>query len=485
MLAEAVEDNLTTDGLGVHEEVIDSIKNDDELEANYYYLKAEIKLLLDALGNNGLDVDSIDELTNADANIILDKNVNEIPTGQSESRLAVIYKSVLIKDVITTKLDDALTGNDLVVLDPSAKGIEFNSDIKFYNQEEISVLLDFMDRHASTELGAIDIATMTLDNNDIDLIITSKILYATTSKHIIDNSSLIKPNECIINENSINKIKDENEMEAMLNAIITICGGSVSASVDLSLTDTKIDALCSSIILSATISDKIVNNDAVIVPISSIDSSITSIKVINKEELSLLLKSVLNGLGVSDVEGFDSENITIPDSEKLDILTDSIIMRATITKNIKATNSSDDELDLYIENNVSYVEKTNNLNGLDILVLSQNEIINIVNSIKIINGNSSDKFEIEISIEALLLIDEADVDTALKSSMVHLLIADFLAEYNMSLPSTPVNMQYSYTPSIFDVYNVGSINRNMNYSTMAVSDIKGMLNHLESILGSL
>ena len=479
ILAEAVGDNLSGDGLGIHDDVINSIKLNDEIDSSYYYKKSEIKLLLDALGDNGLDVTDIDELTTASADIILDKNVNEIPEGQSESRLAVIYKSVLIKDVITTKLDEALVGNTLVVVDPQAKDIVFNTNIKFYNQNEISVLLDFMNKHASSELGAIDIATMTLDSTDIDLIVASKILYATTSKHIIDNTTLVKPDECIVTENSINKIKEESEMKAMLNAIITICSGSVNAGVDLELSDSKIEILCSSDILRATISDKVINNSAVIVPNNKIDTEFTSKKVIVKDELDLLLKAVLNGLGVSDVEGFNSDSIAIPESSKLDILTNSEIMRATITKNVKASNSSGTALELYVENNSNYVEKSVDHNNTNILVLSKNEIVSIVDAIKIINGDSSTKFEIEISIEALLLISDTDVDTALQSSMVHLLIADFLADYN----SNTMYGIYSYTPTQYSVYNISSIELNDTYETMSVETIKSFLDYLESKLG--
>lgn len=478
ILAEAVGDNLSGEGLGIHDDVIDSIKLNDEIASSYYYKKSEIKLLLEALGKNGLDVGAIDELTKASADIILDKNVNEIPQGQSESRLAVIYKSVLIKDVITTKLDDALVGNTLVVVDPQAKDIVFNTDIKFYNQNEISVLLDFMNKHTSSELGAIDIATMTLDSSDIDLIVASKILYATTSKHIIDNTTLVKPNECIITENTITKIKEESEMKAILNAIITICSGSVNVGVDLELSDSKIEVLCSSDILRATISDKVINNSAVIVPNNKIDTKFTSKKVIVKDELDLLLKAVLNGLGVSDVEGFSSNSIAIPESSKLDILTNSEIMRATITKNVKASDGTN-ALELYVENNSNYVIKSVDHKNANILVLSKNEIINIVNAIKIINGDSSTKFEIEISIEALLLISDTDVDTALQSSMVHLLIADFLADYN----SNAMYGIYSYTPTQYSVYNISSIELNDAYETMSVETIKNFLADLESRIG--
>ena len=485
VLAEAVNDNLAPSKLGVNEEVVNSIKLNDELESVYYYKKSEIKLLLDALGENGLDVDTIDSLTTADANIILEKNVNEIPTGQSETRLAVIYKSVLVKDVITSKLDDTLLSNTLVVVDPLAKQDRFNDSIYFYNQSEIGILIDFMKKHSSTELDAIDIATMVLDSTDIDSIIGSHILYATTSKHIIDNSSLIKPTECILVENGISKISTVTEMEGMLNAIITICGGRVNSSVDLSLSDSSINALCSSAILRATISDKVINNAAVITPQATIDSSIESVKTINSTELNALLNAVLNGLGVTNVEEFDTDSISIPTSDKLDILTNSSIMRATISKNIKASDGTN-PLTLYVENNSLYVEKAKSANNSDILVLTKEEIINIVNAIKIINGESSSEFDIELSIEVLVGIMELDstkIDTALQSSMVHLLVANFLTDYYESTPA--LQYLYSYTPQSYNVYNINTIENTQAYSTMSKDDIKGLLNKLVEQAGSL
>lgn len=484
-LANAVNDNLSLDGLGVNDAVITSIKLNDEISSQFYYKKSEIKLLLDALGENGLDVNGIDELTSANANIILDKNINEIPEGQAESRLAVIYKSVLIKDVITSKLDAALLNNNLVVVDPLAKAIVFNDTIKFYNEDEISILLSFMKKHASADLAAIDIATMSLDSNDIDSIVNSHILYATTSKHIIENSSLVKPTECIKLENGISKLKEASEMRAMLNAIVTICGGMVNCSVNLSLNSAAISAITSSAILRATISEKIINNASITTPASTIDSSYTSVKVINSTDLSVLLNSVLNGLGIDNVEILDTDMITIPSDENLTVLTDSVIMRATITKNIKASDGTN-PLTLYVENNTSYVCKMKDANNSDILVLTQAEIINIVNAIKIINGESSTTFDIEISIDILvgiMMLDSTKIDAALQSSMVHLLVADLLTDYYTN--TSALAYLYSYTPAVFNVYNINTIEDISVYSTMSKIDIKGLLAKLVDKAGSL
>jgi hypothetical protein len=125
-------------------------------------------------------------------------------------------------------------------------------------------------------------------------------------------------------------------------------------------------------------------------------------------------------------------------------------------------------------------------NNSDILVLTQAEIINIVNAIKIINGESSTTFDIEISIDILvgiMMLDSTKIDAALQSSMVHLLIADLLTDYYTN--TSALAYLYPYTPAVFNVYNINTIEDISVYSTMSKTDIKGLLAKLVDMAGSL
>ncbi len=440
---------LTNDSTKVNPIVLDDAKSNKDQEnlTTTYYKKEEIKRLANALSEQGLGIENLDQISQLDYAEKI-KEFNQIPEGYEKTRLNVIYESNILKNVLSIQLDDILNSNENIINDPDAKYSFISNDILFYFEEELSVIIDFLNLlNSSNSLNELNVSSLNLTEEMKECILDSKILYATTSKFIIENENLIKPNRTILTtEHSIKKIKEPQEMSNLLSAIISLSGGNVSADVDLSLSEEKIDMIVSSSILRATISDEVMNNEYIITPNKEevIDPIFEDIHVLTEEELQHLLLSVLNGLGITDVASFNADLLIIPsEEENVTALVNSIIMRATISKNIKSTDGS---LTMMVENNSKYVSFEYDISNDSIIILTEQEIRDVINSIQYINNGTT--FEIELSTEKLLELasDINKMYEAFESSVVKLLITDFLQKNEINIAGNKIGYTSAVTP---------------------------------------
>lgn len=170
-----------------------------------------------------------------------------------------------------------------------------------------------------------------------------------------------------------------------------------------------------------------------------IPRSIINDNTIDNKEIEMLF-SALSSLGVNTLADF----IDIKIISDLSLLTRSLIMRASITKNINDLNEK-----IYVESEL--VSKDIDYNGNDILILSEREILALGNCL-------STNFEINIDL-FYLYNHIYELDLLLESSIMHILISDILASF------IEVNFKVN-------VYNLSNPSGLISYNILTKEDIE-------------
>lgn len=526
-IVKPLDDALGADALNVHTAVLDSVKETQEGVSKKIYKMTEVSKLIAALTDKGLGIAGLEDMNSLDY-VGMIKELNTVPEGGEGTRLAVLYASDILKDILTVRIGDTLDANSAVVNTPEAKYALAETGVYFYEEQELKIMIDFLNSLGVESLETMDLSTVSIDENIKPYILESKILYATASKYIIENENLVVPTDCtvLITETSYQKLKDFAEMSNLIDAIISLSGGSLSSTINLTLNEEVIQMICSSLILRATITDSLMTNENVVIPDKTevIDNTVLdeAVRVIDETELNHFLYAIYQGLGVESVDSFVIADLQIPygqtKEERTTALTSSWIMRATITENVK---SSEETLPLYVENHADFVEASVDISQRSILILSEQEIAALIDSIGYINQGTT--FEIEVSFEKLLLLAE-DIEKTYKtlnSNIAKILIGNYLTSHTLSVQSASVGytspvtilhinsnsnvdangtiaieghdsytltfaegMYYFTAPSELEVYNLGTRTTEINTGILTCDDIVAYLLYLKGFMAS-
>lgn len=473
-IVKPLDEVLNAEALNVHAAVLDSVKEEQAFISTKIYKMEEVSKLIDALSSKGLGITGLDDMSGLNYIGII-KELNIVPEGEESSRLSVLYTSDILKDILSTRIGDTLDGNTAVVNTPEAKYALTGTEVYFYEEQELKILIDFLNSLGVESLETMDLSTVSINESTKQYILESKILYATASKHIVENEELVVPADCIVKISSTNwwKLKDLTEMTNLIDAVISLSGGALSGAMDLTLNEAVIQMICSSLILRATVTDSLIKNDNVVVPNKGevIDDTVLdeTIKVVTEIELNHFLYAIYKGLGVSSVDSFVVDNLQIPygetKEEQTAALTSSWIMRATITGNVK---SSEDTLPLYVENHTDYIEASVDILQQDILILSEQEIRALIDSIGYINQGTT--FEIEVSFEKLLLLanDIEKTYKTLNSNIAKILIGNYLTSHTLSIQSASIG--YTSGVTTLHINSNSNIDENGNIAIEGYSD---------------
>ncbi len=416
----------------VHENVINYSK--EEVKTEYYYKKIEIKKLID--GINAIGISTIDEVSgigfNSGSNVLTNLNDNV--------KLTTFYQSYILVDILTSKLDNIVDTNNFLIYNSEAKYYNNTLTLSFYKQLEVKTLIDFInEKLGGTEFSNVDSSSITIDGAFKNYTANSKILAATMTKQIIDNPSIEVPSYTILDgEYNEGDYIIQNEMDNLIDGLITLFGtGTIDGiDLDISLDSSKINAIYNSNILNATISKQLASNAEIVIP-SRVLKEATTINEITNNEVKAFLTSVTSGLGIKGpINSINSSDVKLPSGD-LDEFVESDIMRATVTKNVKAI--GDDPLPLFVENSTGYCEKTYAVDETNILVLSKAEVKALINAIKVLN--TSDAYEINLSISTLSGLDEASLNTLLESNIIRIYVTTILKKSGITLETTDV---YAY-----------------------------------------
>lgn len=379
---------FTGASLNVHKDVLNDSKDNDEITTVYYYKEIKVKLLLDAIGPEGLNVSNLDDTSNINENSIL--SLNEKASGATETRLTIMYKSDIIAYILSDKLKAAIDSNALLVDDIDAKH-SFSTNVELYNKSELEALIDALNNLNVTDVNAVDSSSIVLDSTVKEDILESIILFDSVSKMVFENDSLTKPSSSRItnSDSSVYKLV-ETEMTYLLDVLIELGVTDISDStINITLSSDINETISNSLILRATVSKKIIENDDIKVATVNIDSAITKdinnndIKLIASEEILNLLNAISEGLGLTDVSHID-DTLSLPGradpklDTKVNYISSSQIIRTTITSKLEFKDTSDNIIELYVlaEDTDKLTDSKNSL--LSLLSLKANEMTNLI-----------------------------------------------------------------------------------------------------------
>ncbi|MCM1131294.1 MAG: hypothetical protein NC310_00960 [Roseburia sp.] len=233
----------------------------------------------------------------------------------------------------------------------------------------------------------------------VNSILKSEILQLAISEKFITVDDLVIPRvvikEVLTLQNEIKEKIDANELSSFFDALFSTTDGSISTNGfglhNLCLPTTLIDAniMTKSIIVSATLSSKIMAEDSVLCVIDEMNTTYeyqgltTSEKYINQEELSNLLIALTVGMGLNDSTNLSLNDISVPIEEtQKEALINSEIIRAMISQKVL------DQEGVGIASTSTHLDRSRHYHTERVGILSKTEIRNIITGIQLLNPDN-------------------------------------------------------------------------------------------------
>ena len=320
----------------------------------YYFEEEEIYHLANVINELNIDVEEIvlEDIMNQFHQFNLDSTLKMYETLLDKpTKLEVCYPSEIFDILLSNSIKDEIKYSSILIDNEKAKTNSLHN-VLVYSQNEISYLSGFVHEIQINSLSNIKIKNITLsdinlNDNQINYLADSFILNSTIAKEL--NSTLVISNDDFdINNHIIYK----DNLVVALNNIILICETNNAESLknfsfdSLVLTESKVNYIINSSIISNTVSDKLSNNSDVVInrlyvnDISYIIynngfvSNSSKYQIINTELETFLiaLTNVFTNLSINSItdEAFNSIRL----SDKKDYIDDSNILLNTVTMHI-------------------------------------------------------------------------------------------------------------------------------------------------------
>ncbi|MDE7296660.1 MAG: hypothetical protein K2N84_05280 [Clostridia bacterium] len=349
MLTEQLDDALLSDTEEkqaiISNSVLQNIKEKDPVYKPYYS-KGEVAALLD--GVKELEIKDVDALQDYEFNDLKSLNgASRLHPDSGETRLDVIFASDVLAGVVTYKIDGGI-GGDLIDLNVR-NGIK--NELGVYPQTEVASLLDAMDELAINTLDDFkthnftgEIKTLNQESaissprTRLNVLYGSKLAGGIITKKVQDeiakNADLADHSRAYEETLAIYK-------ESEVRELVNIMGGKDISEYTLGSVDEvrayvePVDGAPRSYIVAATLTKNLTKNKALIVPASQMDG-----ESVNATELTALIDAFKALGGDGKLAGWDvASHMVLPDAMHREIMVESAIMRATLTKKIVELNS--------------------------------------------------------------------------------------------------------------------------------------------------
>lgn len=350
MLTEQLDDALLSDTdekqVMIDKAVLQNIKGEET-----YYKKQEIAALVD--GVNELEIKNLDELQDYEFEDLKSLGgASKLRPDSGETRLGVMFASKVMGGVVTYKIDGGIT-DDLI--DPAVRG-GIKDEMGIYPEEEVASLLDSMDELGIATLDDFKTHNFTDEIKTLNResayrppqtrlgvlyesslaggIITKKV-QGEIEKHgeLADHSKAYRDDLKIYKQNEIRELveildgRDVSEytlgsVDGLRKYVEPVGGG---------LTPPP-----RSYLAAAALTKDLVQNKELVIPVSQMDGE--SVKA---TELAALIDAylALEGNG-GKLSGWNvADHMVLPDAEHREVMTRSVVMRATLTKKIVELNS--------------------------------------------------------------------------------------------------------------------------------------------------
>ena len=237
-----------------------------------------------------------------------------------------VYDSMIVKDILTTKIDDSLTNNTFIVEHNLAKeelyeyyigSLQFTFNA--YKKSELIAIKALLNHLNVTEISDLNSANkIKLNNNTISDITSSYILMATVSENIIStNGTFTIPASTYDDENDLIKA---NDLGALLKAIATFGEGSLNNFKADNLTPkslTNVTTIVESTIMRANITKNIKNDDKPIyvaddaqyaVKDTDIAPTPNSITILTESEIANIIEAFKV---ITDGDSFEAKTLSV------------------------------------------------------------------------------------------------------------------------------------------------------------------------------
>lgn len=455
--------------------VLDNIKEQDAIDMPKSLLDVEnwlsidnnngeiIKMILGIRASN-IDVDSLNI-----ANITLNNEAVETMLNSS-----VLYFTVS-KQIINT-LNEA----DMP-LDAFDEQLEAIEEKKIVSKSEILNLFNALEgiyeKPQGIMIGDIQFDNLVINQAKLNLIYNSYIAY----KKVTDALENALDND--IPEAAYNDMENkyyilENEINILLN--IAGNGGDIviggDNETDLSITTiykSQFSNLANSYIIRYKISKKLIENENVAIPsiikVNSNDEVFNSLTdkdlFIEKTEFLNFLNAFSAAYGDADgnIELTNAISVTMPDQQAFNEIVKSVILRATITKNIKFEYDGV-QRDLYIE------DQDLDLLYTDMAVISEEELYRALVSISILNPTNEFVFTLDL-MQLATTMTKYNIYEITKSNIIRLAMNDLILDMRYNIGGIEYSGSYSdifvLTPTVVIYDN----NMETEYSLVAYDDL--------------
>lgn len=390
---------------------------DDVVVPSYAYVDNEAtirKLKDDEMSNLVL---GLVELLGEDAQVT-SIDVNDIQAKDMQDAKDEISASSVLRATITNQLDDQ---DDVIVPDESYEDKEASK--KVITSSEASALIDGL----VTLLGEdaymtnIDVNSITVGKmanavqDETPYIQNSGILNATITRQLENQSNDVKiPTDAYKeDEDSINRLKDD-EIKNLVLGLNELLGSNTNVnSIDVdNLTIGDIDDskgyVQESLVLNATITNKLSDQESIKIPETSYLINENSIKALTKDEVGSFISGLVDILGREErVNNINVDDITVGRIHNAkQYIKDSGILNATIADKIESNNS------------VKAPDTAFEDADAEIKLLEKEEIEHLLNGLNGLLGSSTKINSIEVDTITIGKIGEANENEDISKSHI-------------------------------------------------------------------
>ena len=384
---------LEIDNVLLNQNMITADEANKVKDSNGYYTYQELQAF-----TNSIEVFDIGDVLNSNPDDLTSKitdsifKLNEYREEEKFSGLRtidVIYDSYLVMYIFSDKLDTSIVD---LIKDSVLSQIKDNK--KVYPKDELVSLVDAINELEITSLDNLsnfDFNNISSFNNTsitdnsktkLNVIYKSLLVGGIMTKTI--NDITLKPDAFLVDHplayQTDIEIYKENEISSLIEILDGVNVESFElADVNLSLVKDAIyyepTNATSSYILVATISKELSAHNGVVIPLRTIDENVTTSNVIKPLELHKLLTSCELLMGNDDLStwSIDTSAISLPAAAVREQVSESEIVRASITEMIAATNQDDEDLEVWV--NKEHCEMVKDVNNNDIVVVDKEELL--------------------------------------------------------------------------------------------------------------
>ena len=342
-----------------------------------------------------------------------DASIETISLDITINKLKASLESIKQSSILKATLTDKVTELDVVIVPDQASDnttytVDSVSIPVIYNNELdglVNTLAELLDGDTSIENISLDITLGQLKSS-LDSIKQSSIIKATLTDKVADIDAVIVPDQASDRENytvegSMVPVIYNDELEGLINTMVTLIGGEkkvdeITFDITLGKLQSSLTDIKQSSILKATITDKVVDLDAVIVPDQTTNKEDYTVEgsmvpVILDDELDGLINTMVTLIGDKKIDEITFDITLGKLQTSLPEIEQSNIIKATLTDKVVG-------LDAVVVPDQASDNTTYTVDSVSIPVIYNDELEGLINTMVTLIGGEKKVDEITFDI---------------------------------------------------------------------------------------